>query len=154
MTSDFSINTLLKPQTIAAIRDFRSGTCRLLDPDEIAAAALTPARALTETDVAFWRIAVLDIGSWRFCVKRCALRRTAILALSGAAGSVSIVLSDNCASWLIHGPNDRQGGFYDPIRLQVRDQLKRLFPEYASPYRESMWKAGAIKKLQSGKPTE
>lgn len=149
MAGDFSIETLFKPRTIDAIRGATRGTCRLLDPKDTS--PLTPDRALIDTDVALWRAIVLDIASWFFCVKRCASRPTAMVELGSDADRVTIELSDNCASWLIRGANDRAGGFYDPVRYQVRAWLKGTFPEYASPHRESMWRAGVIKQLQAGR---
>jgi len=147
MSDIFSIEALFKPRTIDAIRGATRGTCRLLDPDD--AAPLTPDRVLVDADVALWRAMLLDVTSWLLCVKRCASRPTAMVELGSDADRVSIELSDNCASWFIRGANDRAGGFYDPVRYQVRAWLKGRFPEYASPHRESMWRAGAIKQLQA-----
>ena len=54
----------------------------------------------------------------------------------------------NCSDWLLIGCKLRAGGFFDPVRNDVRDILKRTFPDIASPNSQSMWKQGAIRELK------
>ncbi len=54
---------------------------------------------------------------------------------------------DSCAGWEVRGPVERRGAFFDPIREEIYGILKSTFPEYASPHRRSLWKAGVIREV-------
>jgi hypothetical protein len=55
----------------------------------------------------------------------------------------------SCVGWVVSGPRERFGGFFDPVADQVRGIGKATFREFASPRRRSLWRAGVIALLQS-----
>ena len=145
-----SIEAILKPATIDAIRKVSTVTCEVLDPEPESATpvALTPARQVAAEGCATLKDLLLDPRSWFFAEKRCLPRQTALFRLHGERGSVSVVVGFSCLGWIVTGPAERQGGFFDPVANQVRALLKATFPEFASPGRRSMWRAGTIAELR------
>ena len=144
-----TIEAILKPSTIDAIRATTTATCEVLDPDSVAPLALTPAREAAPGGCSTLKGLLLDPRSWYFAKKRCLPRRTARFRLHGERGSVSVVVGFSCVGWIVTGPAERRGGFFDPVAGQVRELLKTIFPEFASPGRRSMWRAGIIAELRS-----
>jgi hypothetical protein len=146
-----TIEAILKPSTIDAIRGSTTITCEVLDPEPRSAApvALTPARKVAPAGCSMLKDLLLDPGSWFFAKKRCLPRQTALFRLYGERGNVSVIVGFSCVGWIVAGPAERRGGFFDPVAGQVRDLLKSTFPEFASPGRHSMWRAGLIVELRS-----
>lgn len=144
-----SIDAILTPSTINAIRASATATCEVLDPDSAAPVALTPARQLSAEGCSMLKSLLLDPDSWFFAKKRCLPRKTALFRLHGERGSVSVEVGFSCVGWLVSGPTECRGGFFDPVAEQVRGLLKETFPEFASPGRRSMWRASTIAELRS-----
>jgi hypothetical protein len=144
-----TIEAILKPSTIDAIRAATTATCEVLDPDSVAPLASTPAREAAPGGCPTLKGLLLDPRSWYFAQKRCLPRRTARFRLHGERVSVSVVVGFSCVGWIVTGPAERRGGFFDPVAGQVRVLLKTTFPEFASPGRRSMWRAGIIAELRS-----
>lgn len=144
-----SIEAILKPSTIDAIRASAAATCEVLDPDSVASVALTPAREMAAERCSTLKGLLLDPRSWFFARKRCLPRKTALFRLHGEGGKVRIEVGFSCVGWIVSGPAERRGGFFDPVEDQVRDLLKATFPEFASPGRRSMWRTGAIAELRA-----
>src|SRR5690348_15319429 len=126
-----SIEQLLKPSTIEAIRASTTITCEVLDPGSIDAVALTPERPVLAEGCSLLKSLLLDPHSWFFAVKRCLPRNTAMFRLYGDGTCVRVQI-DSCVGWILSGPSERRGGFFDPVADQVRELLKATFPELAS----------------------
>ena len=92
---------------------------------------------------------LLDPHSWYFAKKRCLPRHTALFRLKGEQGNVKVVLGFSCVGWIVTGPAERRGGFFDPVAADVRELLKATFPEYASPGRRFVWRSGIIAELRA-----
>jgi hypothetical protein len=144
-----SIEPILKPSTISAIRESTATTCELLDPGSVRAIAITPARQLTAEWHTSLQSLLLDHRSWFFARKRCLPSKTALLRLKGPRHTVCVEIGFPCQGWTVSGPEDSSGGFFDPVADEMRDLLKSAFPEFASPHRRSLWKAGEIAELRS-----
>ncbi len=146
-----TIENILSPTSIAAIRSSMAATCELLDPQTNVASpvSLTSPRDLPPTQVHLFKELLLDPGSWFFPQRRCLPRQTALFSLRWEQALVRVAISVPCAAWVVTGPDEPVGGFFDPVMTPVRELLKSTFPEFASPNRRSMWKAGAIAELRS-----
>lgn len=122
----------------------------MVDPDDISIDPLTisDANDLAAEDVKRIARLLLDVESWFFARKRCVPKGTAIMHLNSRAGSVRLMIGMSCADWELHTGDNRKSGFFDPVADQVRDILKRTFPDIASSGAQSMWKAGAISQLK------
>jgi hypothetical protein len=146
-----TIDTILKPSTISAIGASVTATCELLDPERstVGSVALTPARVVAPAGCSTLKRLLLDPRSWYFAKKRCLPRETALFQLHGEQGSIRLVVGFSCLGWIVTVPAERQGGFFDPVASQIRELLKSTFPEFASPGRRSLWRAGIIAQLRS-----
>jgi hypothetical protein len=146
-----TIEAILKPSTIDAIRASTRATCEVLDPepDSVAPVALTPGREVVPGGSSTLKGLLLDPRSWYFAKKRCLPRQTARFRLHRERGSVSVVVGFSCVGWIVTGPAERRGGFFDPVAGQVRELLKATFPEFASPRQRSMWRVRIIAELRS-----
>lgn len=127
-----------------------SGSCVLVDPDD----SWTNPRPISDpielatADAKLVARLLLDVESWFFACKRCLPKGTAIVHLSSRGGDAKLLIGMSCEDWELRVGNNRSGGFFDPVADQVRDILKRTFPDIASPGVRSMWKAGAISELK------
>ncbi len=146
-----TIESILKASTIDAIRASANVTCEVLDPDASFArsVALTPARKLTPEQASEFKGLLLDPRSWFFAVKRCLPRENALFRLQGDDHEVSVAVGMSCLGWTVTCPAERRGGFFDPIQDQMRELLKSIFPEFASPSRRSLWRSGLIAQLRA-----
>jgi hypothetical protein len=143
-----AIQDWLKPSTIEAIQSATLATCEVLDPESIPIYPLTPSRELPFEGCSLLKDLLLDPRSWFFAKKRCLPHWIAQLKLQGQQFSVRVEV-DTCDGWVITAPQQRTGGFFDPVRDQVRAIIKNTFPEFASRDRRSMWRNGAIRELKS-----
>ena len=110
---------------------------------------LTEARDLTSEQLGALRGWLLDPASWYHAKKRCLPSSTAQFRISGDSGEVRVLVSMNCAGWIVTAPHQYTGAFFDPVRDQVRGLLKALYPEFASPSRGSMWRSGTLSRLRT-----
>lgn len=156
MPQQTDLEQLLKPQTIAALRTATGGTCELLDPDSsLPRAAITSPREVAPERVKQLAALLLDPASWFLAVKRCLPKPTALVRLNSSLNrELRIEFSVPCSSWSLTTNDEHSGGFYDPVRDEIEDTLKATFPEYASPQRRSMWRAGAIAELKARDSSE
>jgi len=145
-----TIDSILDPATIDALRAASKATCEILDPraSTVRPVPLTPPRKLTRKQVSELRETLLDPQSWFFARKRCLPRDTALFRLSSDEGAVTVLVEMPCLGWIVTGQRGRWGGFFDPVQDQIRELLKGLFPEYASSSRRSMWRSGMITQLR------
>lgn len=146
-----TIESVLNASTIRALHASAGATCEVLDPDTSCGrpVTLTPARRLTPGQVSALKDILLDPQSWLFA-KKCRMPRdTALFQMRGNEGEVSVRVGMSCLGWIVNGPAGSQGGFFDPVQNQIRALLKSIFPEYASPSRRSMWRAGVIAQLRA-----
>jgi hypothetical protein len=144
-----TIDGILKPATIEAIRASSTATCELLDPMGKPLVRLLPARSITKTRLGQLKELLLDPASWFFCVKRCLPRQSVLFRLRySAKKEVTVLVDFPCAGWLVTGPAYRSGGFFDPVAAQVRELIKATFSEFASRNPRSLWKAGKISQLR------
>lgn len=152
-----SIYAVLEPSTIEVIKYLDAGECELVDPDSAAArpVALTESRQLASEHIAHLAVLLLDLKSWDFARKRCPPRPDALFRLNGSKGLVTVLLGFTCDDWIITGPAaERKRGFFDPVQDQVREFLKSVFPEYASPQIRSLWRSGVIAELRRQREAE
>ncbi|MEX2558585.1 MAG: hypothetical protein WD403_01665 [Pirellulales bacterium] len=145
-----SIDRILKPTTIKAIKALTEGTCELVDPDSTAAqpVALTAPREIDADRLARFKELLVDPQSWWFARKRCLPRPTAVVRMRGPKGNVTVSLGFSCVLWIITGRAECRSGFFDPVQHHVREILKSTFPEFASADRRSMWRFGTITHLK------
>jgi hypothetical protein len=143
-----SIDSILDPSAIEAIRASSTATCEILDPftSSFSPVAITLARELTLEQLDVLRELLLNPQSWWFARKRCLPRPAALFRLKSDDASMTVLIEMPCMRWIVTG---RWGGFFDPVQDQIREMIKRLFPEYASSSRRSMWKSGAIAQLRA-----
>jgi len=141
----------LKPSTSAAIEASTGGCCQILDPNGTwtRPKVLTAARELDTEQLTSLKGLLLDPDSWYFCVKRCLPRDTALFQTSGSRGTVSVLVGFTCSGWIVTGPRERRGGFFDPVHDKLLGLLKSIFAEHASPNRRSIWRSGTIAELRS-----
>lgn len=142
---------ILGASTTDSLRASAMATCEMLDPDasSLRPVPLTPARELTSEQLYELKRLLLDPQSWCFAKKRCLPRATALFRLQSSGGYVTVAIDRPCAGWIVTGPRGRWGGFFDPVADQIWAMVKGLFPEYASPSRRSMWRAGVIAQLRT-----
>jgi hypothetical protein len=144
-----TIDGILKPATIEAIRKSSTATCEMLDPEGKPFALLVPARRLAKARFVQLKELLLDPASWFFCVKRCLPRQSVLFRLKcSTEKEVTVLVDFPCAGWIVTGPDYRGGGFFDPVEAEVREIIKGTFSEFASPNRRSLWKAGRIAQLR------
>lgn len=146
---------ILDSLTIELLRASSTATCEILDPQASSGTSvpLVPGRELSSKQLSELKRLLLDPQSWYFAKKRCFPRETALLRLQSGDCSVTVSIDRPCAGWIVTGPRGHWGGFFDPVQDQVWAMIKELFPEYASPSRRSMWRAGAIAELRSAAQT-
>lgn len=145
-----SISDILSEELIVALRNASGATCGLVDPDDHSRLPrlITESVELLSSDLKLLTKLLLDVESWYFARKRCLPKRTAIVTIKSGAGDSRLHIGMNCADWLLVGCGHRAGGFFDPVRNEVRNVLQRAFPDIASPHGRSMWKQGAIHELK------
>ena len=61
-----------------------------------------------------------------------------MFCLRGNLGEVRILV-DSCCGWIVTGPTERTGSFFDPVAGPMQELLKSLFPEFASQHLRSVW---------------
>ncbi len=146
-----SIDSILDASTIDAIRASAPATCEILDPESELhrPVPLAPARELTSEQLSQLKRLLLNPQSWFFANKRCLPHSVALFRLQSDACYVTVTIDRPCVGWIVNGPHGRWGGFFDPVQDQIWAMVKDLFPEYASPSRRSMWRAGAIAELRA-----
>ena len=146
---DRLLKLIYKPETVALIESVKSGSVHLIGQPNgsVKSISLTEPRDLTPEQLVLLRDLLLDADSYFFARKRCIPKPTARFRLNGDDGYVTITAGFACSGWIIQSPHDRTGSFFDPVRDSVLGLVKQLFPEYASPNRRSVWRAGAMKSL-------
>lgn len=132
------------------LRSVTGGSCVLVDPDDISdnPRPISDSVEFAADDATLLARLLLDIDSWFFARKRCLPKATATISLQSRAGDAKLMIGMSCENWEIRAGSNRKGAFFDPVADQVRDILKRTFPDIASSGARSMWKAGAISQLK------
>ena len=145
-----SISDILNAEQIELLRTADHASCFLVDPDGNLHKPVptTEPVQLSVTDLQLLTKLLLDVESWFFARKRCLPKNTAVVKIQSNSNSAILRIGMNCSDWLLIGCKLRAGGFFDPVRNDVRDILKRTFPDIASPNSQSMWKQGAIRELK------
>ncbi|WP_436715907.1 hypothetical protein U8335_27275 [Roseiconus lacunae] len=145
-----TISDILDAKSLSILRSVIGGTCVLIDPEDI---SITPQPICDSTELAtddakLLATLLLDVESWFFARKRCLPKGTAIIHFVSRAGDARLLIGMSCEDWELRAGGHSKGGFFDPVADQVRDILKRTFPDIASSDDRSMWKLGAIEHMK------
>jgi hypothetical protein len=132
-----TILDVLDRESIAILQTVTSGTCALVDSEEMSRTPreITEQRILQEGDAQRLAELMLNIDSWFFAAKRCLPKGTATVRLFARAGDATVRIGMACADWELSTAHNSVWGFFDPVADDVRDILKRAFPEFASSER-------------------
>jgi hypothetical protein len=146
---------ILPPEVLAALSPVGSARCDLIDPDDFSRdspAVLDSAEIILDDAGSLVRL-LSDENSWWFAKKRCLPSGTAIVEFNSPLGQSRLWIGVRCSDRVLHFGNKEYWGIYDPVRNEVVEILKRVFPTIASPGPRSMWKRGAIAKLKQARTT-
>lgn len=146
-----NISEILDAHALAILRSLTAGSCALVDPDDRIRPPreICGPRELAAAELQLLACLLLDVNSWHYAKKRCSPKPTAIVRLQSLDGDATLKIGMGCADWQLLTGKQRAVAFFDPVVDQVRGILKRAFPELASPYGHSLWRAGMIRELKN-----